>query len=262
MGLAQFVREYRTVRHAEGWGSAEPAYYRALPYRDLTGRYPHIWRIRARSYATFLSRVLRPLETGTALRVADLGAGNGWLAHRLARRGHRVLALDVLDDALDGLGALQQDRGARQAAHLHPVLADFDHLPLRPAELDLAVFNASFHYSTDYARTLAETLRVLRPGGTLVILDSPMYSDPTSGARMVQERQARFLATYGFASDALACEHFVTPARLEALSTTLGLRWTVYRPTLDPRSSLSRIANGLRARREPARFPVIVGTPA
>ena len=60
-------------------------------------------------------------------------------------------------------------------------------------------------------RTLRELLRVLRQGGTLVILDSPMYSDPTSGQRMVQEREARFLQTYGFASNALACEHFLTP---------------------------------------------------
>ena len=75
--------------------------------------------------------------------------------------------------------------------------------PLPDASIDLAVFNAALHYSTDYAQTLHETLRVLRPRGRLVILDSPMYRDPSSGARMVAERQARFLATYGFASDAL-----------------------------------------------------------
>ena len=49
MALAQFVREYTTVRRAEGWGSADTAYYQALPYRDLSGRFPEISRIRARS---------------------------------------------------------------------------------------------------------------------------------------------------------------------------------------------------------------------
>src|SRR5437763_1759364 len=60
--LAQFAREYQTVRRAEGWGSHDGAYYRALPYHDLTGRFPGIWRIRARSYATFVAQVLKPLE--------------------------------------------------------------------------------------------------------------------------------------------------------------------------------------------------------
>jgi SAM-dependent methyltransferase len=258
MALAQFVREYRIVRRAEGWGSQDAAYYRALPYRDLTGRFDEIWRIRARSYDTFLAQVLQPLEqsrVGCSLDLLDLGAGNGWLSHRLAQRGHCVVALDVLDDPLDGPRALRQYDAHTRA--LLPVNAEFDHLPLPEQRIDMAIFNASLHYSTDYRRTLEESLRVLKPRGTLVILDSPMYSDPTSGARMVREREARFAATYGFASNTLPSEHFLTPARLNELGADLGLSWRMYTPRLDARTALSRRVNGLRARREPARFPVI-----
>jgi SAM-dependent methyltransferase len=257
VALGQFVREYRTVRRAEGWGSRDPEYYRALPYRDLSGRHAGIWRIRARSFDTFLDKVLRPLErAGDPLRIVDLGAGCGWLAYRLNRRGHRVLAVDLLDDPLDGLAATRLYASDRMP---HRVLAEFDCLPLASDNQDLAIFNASLHYSTDYCRTLREALRVLRPRGTLVILDSPMYSDPTSGARMVQEREAQFLAKYGFASNAVAGEHYLTPERLSALGSELGLQWETYRPRLDIRSFLSRTLGGLRARREPARFPVVVG---
>jgi SAM-dependent methyltransferase len=253
MALGQFVREYRTVRRTEGWGSTDAAYYRALPYRDLTGRFSEVWRIRARSYATFLTDVLGPLEQ-TTLSILDLGAGNGWLSYRLAQRGHNVIAIDILDDALDGLRAVQH-----YANGVRAVLAEFDRLPFADSTADLAIFNASLHYSTDYCRTLGETLRVLRPRGTLVILDSPMYSDPTSGMRMVQERETRFMASYGFASNALACEHFLTPARLAEVAGALGIRWQTYLPRVDARTALIRRFNGLRARREPARFPVIVG---
>ena len=257
MALAQFAREYRTVRRAEGWGSPDGAYYRALPYRDLTGRFSAIWRIRARSYEKFVEHVVEPLERQATepLRIVDLGCGNGWLAYRLAQRGHWVAAVDLLDDPLDGLGAVHH-----YCARVRALRAEYDHLPLSAAQMDVAVFNAALHYSTDYAKTLREALRVLRQRGRLVILDSPMYGDPTSGARMVKERQARFLASYGFASDALPSEHYLTQARLQSLASELGIVWHLYRPELDWRSSLGRVIGGLRARREPAQFPVIVGT--
>ncbi len=255
MAVARFTREYTTVRRAEGWGSPDRAYYQALPFQDLSGRFQGIWRIRARSYATFVEHVLEPMERQGTLRILDLGAGNAWLSNRLALRGHCLTAIDLLDDPLDGLGAARH-----YVSPFAPLIAEFDRLPLADDQIDLAVFNASFHYSTNYLTTLRESLRVLQPHGTLVILDSPMYSDPTSGARMVQERQARFLATYGFASNALPSEHFLTPARLAELGSELKLSWELHQPALDWRSKLSRTVGGIRARREPARFPVIVGT--
>src|SRR5438093_8459185 len=103
MAVAQFTREYTTVRRAEGWGSADRAYYQALPFVDLTGRFPAIWRIRARSYATFVSQVVEPMERRGTLRILDLGAGNGWLSNRLTQRGYSVTAIDLLDASLDGL---------------------------------------------------------------------------------------------------------------------------------------------------------------
>src|SRR5919202_2696878 len=161
----RFVREYRVVRSAEGWGSLDGAYYRALPYRDLSRRHTRVWRIRARSFDTFVREVLVPIEKRTSrpLVVADLGAGNGWLAHRVAKRGHRVIAFDVQVDPMDGLRARKHYEVSFGA-----VQAEFDALPLRDGTCDLAVFNGALHYSTDCARSLAETLRVLQAEGTLV----------------------------------------------------------------------------------------------
>jgi SAM-dependent methyltransferase len=138
------------------------------------------------------------------------------------------------------------------------VRAEYDHLPLPDDHADLIVFNAALHYSTNYADTLRESLRVLREDGTLVILDSPMYVDPSSGQRMVKEREQRFLRRYGFASDALPSEHFLTPGRLRDLASELGVRWRMIEPPLDLRTRLGRKIGGLRARREPAAFPVLV----
>jgi SAM-dependent methyltransferase len=253
----RFAREYGTVRRAEGWGSHDAAYYRALPFRDLTGRNEHIWRIRARSFALFVEAVLQPLEAArpnAALSVVDLGAGNGWLAYRLAQRGHHVAAIDLLLDPLDGLGAVRH-----YDARFQPIQAEFDHLPLADATADLALFNASLHYSPDYATTLHEALRVLRADGRLAILDSPLYHRVSSGVRMVRERQAQFVRDYGFASDALGSEGFLSARRLQQLGTELGVEWRVLEARRSWRAAFGQRLQRLRLGREPARFPVIVG---
>src|SRR5437016_3336229 len=74
----RFEREYLTVRRAEGWGSTESRYYRALPFEDTSGRFPELWRIRAANFRT----LLREIGAAHRLRVLDLGAGNCWLAYQ------------------------------------------------------------------------------------------------------------------------------------------------------------------------------------
>ena len=78
----RFLENYRTIRSAEGRGSNESAYYRALPYRDLTARNSGQWAIRGRSYRYFERKILSPMERklGRALDVLDLGAGNCWMS--------------------------------------------------------------------------------------------------------------------------------------------------------------------------------------
>ncbi len=203
----QFMREYQAVRQAEGRGSADPQYYQALPDRDLSGRFSQDWRIRARSFHAFVDGFLQPLEARSPrpLKILDLGSGNGWLAHQLARRGHRVAAVDLQTNVQDGLGAFIH----YPVAYL-PVQAEFDRLPFAEGQIDLAIFNSSLHYSTGYNATLAEALRLLVDSGNLVILDTPIYHDPSSGAQMLEERQALFTQRYGFPSNALQSEGYLT----------------------------------------------------
>ena len=212
----RFLDDYIKIRHAEGRGSQDAAYYLALPFRDLTGRLQDQWTIRAKSYRYLERRVLPAIEQRHArpLRIADLGAGNCWLSYRLALRGHRPVAIDILNDPLDGLAA---GRHYQEKAAFARVNAEFDDLPFTAGSLDLAIYNASIHYSTDYRRTLGEIRRVLGPGGAFLIVDSPVYQRREHGEMMVRERHRQFEKTYGFASDTLA-EHRVLRPR-DALRT-------------------------------------------
>lgn len=254
--FAQFIREYETVRAAEGRGSDDPAWYRALPRVARDDRFAADWAIRAAGYAALIKQVVAPREQASGIqRVLDLGAGNGWLAYRLSWRGHDVAAVDLLANARDGLGAHRQ-----YDAPFFPVQAEFERLPLADAQADLAIFNSSLHYAACYETVLAEALRVTSPGGALVILDSPIYHDGASGAQMVAERQAQFRRAYGFASDAVPSENYLTYDRLRALGASLGVRWQLSRPARGWRWRMRPWMARLRGWREPAEFLLIVGT--
>lgn len=254
----RFVDEYVRIRHAEGRGSIDPAYYLELPYRDITGRLHDQWRMRGRSYRYLENRVLPPIENalGRPLRIADLGAGNCWMSYRLSLRGHHVCAFDILTDSLDGLaaGAHYQSRASFPRIH-----AEFDNLPLADASLDLAIYNASIHYSTDYRRTLSEVRRCLSRGGSVVIVDSPVYRKPEHGELMRRERHRQFLDQYGFASDSLpSLEYFDEPA-LRELSRDLGIRWTIYKPWYGWRWALRPWKARWHGNRPPSRFWILKG---
>lgn len=251
----RFVREYETVRRAEGRFAAEPQYYRSLPYRDLTQRRRTEWSQRAQSFRTLLAAVVAPLERNarTPLTAIDLGAGNGWLANRLALRGHRVVAVDLVVNDFDGLGAHRYYESA-----FVPVQAEYECLPLAPASFDLAIFNASLHYAPAFERTLSHVLSRLRPGGLLAVADTPVYSAASSGRTMVQERETLFRHLYGFPSNALASEHFLTYDRWQELARHVGVESRFVWPVPRWRREVRRLRTRLRGEREPAQFPIIV----
>ena len=253
----RFLEEYRQIRYAEGRGSDDPAYYRALPYRDLSERNPAMWAMRARTYRYFERHVLAPLERAAgnmALDIVDLGAGNCWMSYRLSQRRHRVSAVDIFTDPRDGLGAARH-----YPMPIPAVAATFDRLPFPAASFDLVIFNSSLHYSTDYAVTLLEARRCLRPGGAVVVLDSPVYRRPEHGQRMVEERHADFQKRYGFRSDAIPSIEFLDEPALRRMARTLSLRWQIRRPWYGWRWHLRPLQAWARRRRPPSRFWILVG---
>ena len=254
----QFVIEYEAVRAAEGRGSSTAAYYLALPFRDLTGRNQQQWSIRARSFRHMEKHILPEFERAMpALDILDLGAGNGWLDYRLTLRGHRPVAVDLLVNSSDGLGAASHY--LERLPTLFPRFqAEFNRLPFADWQFDCAIFNASFHYSENYQTTLAEVIRCVRPGGWIVIADSPWYSKDESGQRMLEERRERFVRTHGFASDSVQSEEYLTDARMHALAERFGVNWQVHRTYYGLRWSMRPVIARLKGKREPSEFRIYV----
>ncbi|HEX6750386.1 MAG TPA: class I SAM-dependent methyltransferase [Longimicrobium sp.] len=255
--LARFRAEYGAHRAAEGRGAGGVAELLALPYL-AEGPTASQWAIRSRTYDAFERRVLRPMAraAGRPLRLLDLGAGNGWLCYRASLLGHAATAMDVRDDAVDGLGA-----AAGYDPHLPKlfgrVAASFEAIPAADASFDVAVFNAALHYALDLRAALAEAKRVVRPGGRIVILDSPFYRHEKDGRAMVEEKRRHAAARFGGRADALTALPFIeylTADSLAAASAPLGLHWRRHRVRYPLAYEIRPLVAFVRRRRAPSRF--------
>jgi SAM-dependent methyltransferase len=257
----RFLMEYQTVRAAEGRGSENAAFYLALPYRDLTGRNDWQWAIRARTFR-HLERTVLPAMAKTcegSPYVLDLGAGNCWLSYRLARRECRPVAVDLLTNSADGLGAASHY--LQELPALFPRFqAELDRLPFADEQFDCAMFNASFHYSENSTHTLGEAIRCLRPGGTIVIADSPFYRSEESGQRMLEEREKAFTKQFGFPSNSLSSLEYLTEKRLRDLEARFGISWHVIEPSYGLRWSMRPFIAKWKGNREPSQFRIYTAT--
>jgi ubiquinone/menaquinone biosynthesis C-methylase UbiE len=189
------------------------------------------------------------------LRILDLGAGNGWMSYRLASQGHSPLAVDLLTNDQDGLGAARHYK--EKLRSLFPrCQAEVDNLPFIDGQFDVVIFNSSFHYSENYEKTLAEALRCVRRNGTVIIADSPWYSDERSGLLMLEERRTLFIKRYGFPSDELRSLEYLTDQRLKDMEQRFHIRWQTHEPYYGIRWLARPLLARLRRTRPPSRFRI------
>jgi ubiquinone/menaquinone biosynthesis C-methylase UbiE/uncharacterized protein YbaR (Trm112 family) len=251
--FSQFVSDYEMIRAAEGRGSNTEEYYLGLPYKDASGNNSAQWQIRARTFAYLSRHILLKLQDKA--RVLDIGAGNGWMSYRLSWMGFRPVAIDLLVNDQDGLGAARHYQ--TRLPDLFPRFqAESNRLPFASGQFDAAIFNASFHYAESYIAVLGEAIRCLKSNGMVIIADTPWYSSQDNGKRMLEERHAAFLQRFGTASDSIESLEYLTDSRLSELEQALGIRWKRYTPFYGISWTMRPIVARLQGKRERASFRI------
>ncbi|HET6157743.1 MAG TPA: methyltransferase domain-containing protein [Dongiaceae bacterium] len=122
----------------------------------------------ARHRATYpdwlFERLMRRGLARPGMRALDLATGTGSLARGLAQRGLTVTGLDVSPEMIAAAKMLD----AAQGLHIKYVAGKAEETGLRAASFDLVTAATCWHWF-DRPKASAEVLRLLKPGGWLVI---------------------------------------------------------------------------------------------
>ena len=164
-----------------------------------------------RAYDTLVAQA----ELADGLRILEIGCGTGNVTTRVKRAAPGA---DVVGTDPDPLALARSQRKARGLAGIRFQRAYAQELPFADGEFDRVLSSMMLHHLDDDAKsaTAAEIHRVLRPGGTLHILDigGPMTAhDGFAARRMLRSPQIagslgdaipRLLRSAGFDSSVVA----------------------------------------------------------
>ncbi|MBK1634841.1 class I SAM-dependent methyltransferase [Rhodovulum adriaticum] len=143
------------------------------------------------------------------LRILDVGCGDGVLATRLAQDGARVTGLDASTDMI----AAARRRAKAAGVDVDLVEGDAGGLPFHAGHFDCVVSVATLCFVDDPRPTIREMVRVLKPGGRLILGELGRWN--------LWAAQRRVKSWLG--SNLWRMAHFRSRAALLALATGAGL---------------------------------------
>ena len=153
---------------------------RSATIREMFGRVAHRYDLLNHLLSASLDRAwrrtsARSLGLRSGARVLDLCCGTGDQALALRRRGAVVVAADFCLPML----AISRRKFARQGRpRPAPFCADALALPYRDAAFDAATVSFGLRNVADLDRALLELARVIKPGGSVGILEFTLPSLP------------------------------------------------------------------------------------
>ena len=172
------------------------------------------WTIRSDNYDRYVTEELttdRPEKwirlieqnapSDRPLRVLDAGCGPGFFSILLSRAGHKVTGID----GSDGMLCHARQNAAAFGADPELIKGDFGALPFPDGTFDLVISRNVTHIIREHLKVYGEWLRVLRPGGVLLIFDAnwhlPYQPGPVREEAIRREREGLALYGRGFTYD-------------------------------------------------------------
>ena len=169
-----------------------------LPYIVENHPLANEWRTRKRTAEKFASYLA---SKRTPLKVLEIGCGNGWLTHYLAKK--------VPDSQFAGIDVnLPELKMAAEAFKdveiINWIYNEITHDQVLPDQyFDIIFFAAAIQYFPELGKLFAKVAKYLAPGGEIHILDSPFYSE-----KQAQKATKRSLDYYANSAPEMANYYF------------------------------------------------------
>jgi ubiquinone/menaquinone biosynthesis C-methylase UbiE len=116
----------------------------------------------------WMKRIREQTGGKAPLRALDCGCGPGFFTILLARAGHRVTGID----GAGGMLEKARRNAAEQGVRAEILEMDCHELSFAGDTFDLVISRNVAHALRDRRRVYAQWLRVLKPGGVLLIFDA------------------------------------------------------------------------------------------
>jgi ubiquinone/menaquinone biosynthesis C-methylase UbiE len=129
--------------------------------------------------------IVKSLDLGRGLAIADIGAGTGFFMELFAESvgaDGKVYAVEISPKFIEYLRERAQRGGLRQ---VEVVEGDDRFVPLSEASIDVAFLCDTYHHLEKPQGILRSLRRALRPGGRLFVID--FDRNPTSSRKWVLE---------------------------------------------------------------------------
>ncbi len=213
--------------HGAGWKGSLQSFFdergRAISRRPgfeelcfVSGRDPRLWSDRT-LYDDLIASIIDALGGEAGASVVEVGCAAGFLAYGVAPRVRRYQGIDLAANAL---------AAARRLAlpNANFLQGDAHTLPLPDASVDAAFcYDVVTNFPTfaDYSGLIVEMLRVVRPGGPVLVGSVPDRAAQVGYEARVQEFARELERRYGPTRPSLPAP---PPSWLERLSSMLGMK--------------------------------------
>jgi ubiquinone/menaquinone biosynthesis C-methylase UbiE len=174
MITGEFEKLYLQLREKEGRIYSDEEVM-ALP--AISESHPHYneWQVRKQSgerLINFLQKKQTTISNGQEMKILEVGCGNGWLSHRLSSIGRsNIIGTDI------NFAEIQQAAKVfHNIPNLHFIYSDPESEVFEERQFDIIVFAAAVQYFSPLTGIIKRSLRLLKPGGEIHIIDSHFYS--------------------------------------------------------------------------------------
>jgi len=151
----------------------------------------------------------------------DLGCGTGELISVIKSRASHVIGVDSSSRMLSESRKRFRDENGR----IDLRLGELEHLPMSDGEAELAVTSMTLHHLTRPEAAIAEVSRILRPGGSFLIVDFDKHSNET----MRQKYGFRWLGFSPTEIEHWLRNHFFTINYLKSHELNNNLKLNLYK---------------------------------